>query len=107
MSAKGEIVIECDECGNNLTHSANCLDYRLALDNERVPSVGGFVTSMMAYPALDDGAKHFCGIDCCRDWLNKVYPKKKGPYHGGKCWAEYQRKERAKARTETANGTAK
>ena len=94
--SKSKIIVTCDQCGNDLTRSGNCEDYRLALINEIVPSVGGLVTSMCAYPALNDGDKHFCGIDCCRDWLNKNYPIRKQPYHGGKCWAAYQRQQRAK-----------
>lgn len=91
MSKTVEIV--CDSCGNDLTQSSNCVDYRLALVNERVPSVSGVVTSMGAYPAIKHDA-HFCEIACLRDWLDKEYPAGK-QYHGGKCWADYQRKQRA------------
>lgn len=88
------ISITCDFCGNDLKSSSNELDYRLSLNNERVPSTGGFVTSMGAYPAIKTDA-HFCGVDCLRGWLDKEFPVENAPYHGGKCWAAYQRKCRA------------
>jgi hypothetical protein len=86
--------IICDGCGNDLTITSNCLDFRLALVNESVPSEGGLVTDMAAYPAIEQNTC-FCGVDCLRTWLDKRYPPRKAPYHGGKCWAEYQRQQRA------------
>lgn len=85
--------ITCDGCGNDLTTTSNREDYRLALLNESVLSGGGAVTAMGAYPAIEQNA-YFCGVDCLRVWLNKKYPAEGSPYHGGKCWAEYQRKQR-------------
>jgi hypothetical protein len=64
------------------------------LVNENVPSDNGFVMAMAAYPAIEQNA-YFCGVDCLRTWLDTRYPPGKAPYHGGKRWAEYQRKQRA------------
>jgi hypothetical protein len=92
--------ITCDGCNNDLTHSSNCEDYRLALINESVPSLGGFVKSMIAHPAIKDDV-HFCGVDCLRKWLDQNYPAAKAPYHGGKLWAKMQREHRAAASSKT------
>lgn len=89
------VEITCDACGNDLTSSANCVDYRLALVNERIPSAGGFVTAMCAYPAIERDV-HFCNVNCLREWFDKEYPAGK-TYHGGRCWAEYHRKQREEA----------
>lgn len=91
------VSVTCDGCGNDLTSTSNCVDWRLALVNERLPIASGVatVTSMGVYPAtMQDG--YFCGVDCLRSWLDKEYPPGKR-HHGGKAWAEHQRKERAKA----------
>ena len=40
--------ITCDGCGNDLTTTSNCRDYRLALLNEDILSGGGCVTAMGA-----------------------------------------------------------
>jgi hypothetical protein len=92
--SKTRPVITCDACGNDLTSSGNMEDYRIVLGNESVPSRGGVVTCMGAYPALKDGDKHFCEIECLRKWFDENYPPGKR-YHGGKCWAAHMRKERA------------
>lgn len=89
-----DVTLTCDGCGNDLSRSSNCEDYRLRLANEHVPSVGGCVTAMGAYPAIKHDV-YFCEVACLRKWLDENYPVEKGPYHGGKCWAEYQRKQRA------------
>ena len=86
--------VTCDGCGNDLSVTSNCKDFRLALVNEHIPAASPVVTLMGAYPAIAHDA-HFCGVDCLRSWLDKNYPADKAPYHGGKCWAEYQRKQRA------------
>ncbi len=62
---------KCDACGRDLTTTGNSIDYRLALKNEHVPSVGGFVTDMMVYPAIEHDV-HFCGLSCLRAWLDKA-----------------------------------
>lgn len=61
------IEIKCDGCGRDLTRTSNCEDYRLALVVERIPSVGGVVTAMAAYPPIEQNA-YFCGLDCLRGW---------------------------------------
>lgn len=94
MSSR-EPQITCDSCGNDLTYTSNCIDYRLSLVNVSLGSRGaGAVTSMMVYPAIPQDAD-FCGINCLREWLDKRYPADK-KYHGGKAWAEHMRQERSK-----------
>lgn len=65
-----KIEITCDACGKDLTETGNCVDYRLALINENIQSVGGFVTSAMRYPAIKHNA-HFCGMKCLKQWVDE------------------------------------
>ena len=60
--------IRCDHCGDDLTTTTNCVDYRLRLSVERIPSAGGVVTLMNIAPPMDDD-KDFCGFACLRQWL--------------------------------------
>jgi hypothetical protein len=62
--------ITCDGCGADLTSTGNCVDYRLALRNESMPTRGGFVTAMGKYPAMDNNA-HFCGLACLDLWTDR------------------------------------
>jgi hypothetical protein len=59
--------VTCDGCGADLTTTGNCEDYRLGLIVESIPSRGGAVTAMAAYPPLERDA-HFCGIRCLDHW---------------------------------------
>jgi len=61
--------ITCDApgCGRDLTSSGNCVDYRLALVNEHVPSRAGAVTLMHKTPSLDRD-HYFCGLACLLKW---------------------------------------
>jgi hypothetical protein len=88
--------ITCDGCGNDLSVTSNCEDYRLALVNQRVPPASSSVTAMGACPALDKAA-HFCGVNCLRIWMDKRYPAG-GTYADAKCWAGYQRRQRAEGK---------
>lgn len=74
-----KVEITCDQCGRDLTQSSNCIDYRLGLVNQRIPSMGGFVTAMAAYPAIDHNA-YFCGVPCCAAWLAANYPNALSDY---------------------------
>jgi hypothetical protein len=71
------VEITCDLCERDITRTTNCEGYRLALVNERMPTVGGFVTAMAAYPAIERDA-YFCGVDCLAVWLADKYPTAKG-----------------------------
>lgn len=62
--------ITCDGCGADLTSTGNCVDYRLALTNQSIPTTGGFVTAMGKYPAMDSNA-HFCGLACLDLWTDR------------------------------------
>jgi hypothetical protein len=64
--------IACDGCGDDLTTTGNCVDYRLALLNETIPTRGGFVTMMVMYPAIDDGDKYFCDLRCLDHWRDRL-----------------------------------
>lgn len=61
----------CDGCKSDLTATENTIDYRLVLKQENIPSVGGITTLLMRHPLIDSD-KHFCSMDCLKEWL---YPK--------------------------------
>jgi|CXWL01.1.fsa_nt_gi hypothetical protein len=62
--------ITCDGCGDGLTEAGNCVDYRLALNVENIPSRGGFVTAVGRYPPLMCD-HHFCGTACLDQWSDR------------------------------------
>jgi hypothetical protein len=64
MSETHKII--CDTCGKNITASGNSVDWRLAVKNESVPSMGGFVTDMMIYPITNHDT-HYCSWRCFVD----------------------------------------
>ncbi len=59
--------ITCDSCGADLTTTGNCVDYRLAVTSEPIPSGGGLVTLMHVEPIIPHAA-HFCGMQCLARW---------------------------------------
>lgn len=62
--------IKCDYCLADITYTDNSIDYRLHLLSESMPSKNAVITNMMTYnPLLDD--KHFCGIDCLKQWCTE------------------------------------
>ena len=61
--------VTCDQCQRDLATTGNCVDYRIALLNERIPSTGGFVTAMNIEPKLKQDY-HFCGWKCLCDWMD-------------------------------------
>lgn len=60
--------ITCDNCGADLTDTGNSVDYRLVLDNQRLPLRGDTCTDMMIHPPIKKAA-HFCGTMCAFKWL--------------------------------------
>lgn len=64
-------IINCDTCKRDIKDSANSIDYRIAVINERIPSQGGAVTDMMIYPKLDRNF-HFCSLHCLREWAKVI-----------------------------------
>jgi hypothetical protein len=55
------------------------MDFRVVLDNERIPSWGGgTVTAMHIEPSLSR-AQHFCGLHCLRKWVDGA----RSPNHRG------------------------
>jgi hypothetical protein len=62
--------VTCDACGGNLTSTSNERDYCLTLANTNIPSRGGFVTAMLAYPSLDR-EHHFCNTACLDHWSDR------------------------------------
>ena len=67
-----KIEIRCDFCDKDLTTTDNCIAYRLALINERIPSYSdsGVVTSMALYPHLKHDC-YFCRWGCLTKWIIK------------------------------------
>lgn len=69
MSPK-TVTITCDQCGKDLATTGNCVDYRIALKNESIPSWGGgAVTAMMIYPPLEQD-HYFCSWRCLTEWMH-------------------------------------
>lgn len=64
MGKKTEII--CDGCGKDITRTTNCEGYLLCLDNRSMPTVGGLVTSMGAYPVLERDY-YVCSLNCLLD----------------------------------------
>lgn len=62
------VTVTCDNCNADLTYTYNCIDYRLALMNQHMPSKGGAVTAMLIHPIIDKDA-YFCGIKCMKKWI--------------------------------------
>ena len=62
--------ITCDGCGGDLTETGNCVDYRLALLSQNIPTHGGFVTMMGKYPAIEHDC-YFCGLGCLDRWSDR------------------------------------
>jgi len=61
--------ITCDSCGNDLTYTGNCIDYRILVCCEVKPLYPGSMsaTAMGISPPLE-GDHHFCGSICLRKW---------------------------------------
>lgn len=55
--------VTCDTCGADLNATSNCVDYRLTLTAELLPSRSESVTMMMIYPPIDRD-RHYCGVRC-------------------------------------------
>ena len=64
------IQVTCDGCGRDLTTTTNHVAYRLVLSPEFIPCRGGSFTTMHVNPQID-AARHFCGIECLKVWLEK------------------------------------
>lgn len=62
--------VTCDWCHKDLTTTGNCVDYRLALVPERIPSVGPTSTLMLIEPDVKC-AHHFCGLRCLAGWVER------------------------------------
>lgn len=62
--------VTCDGCGRDLTSTSNCVDYRLALTVEGVPSSGRIATLMHIEPPLNRDY-HFFRVDCLKTWMTK------------------------------------
>lgn len=64
--------VTCDTCNADLTYTTNCMDWRLALVNQRVPCLPEcMLTSTVIHPKIEEDA-HFCGVTCLKTWL-KLY----------------------------------
>lgn len=65
--------ITCDHCGEDLTTTSNCVNYRIVLSCEQIPSAGGMVTLMHVERPLNRRLD-FCGERCFAQWSRKEYP---------------------------------
>ena len=75
MSATTQI-ITCDGCNRDLTTTSNSVAYRLILKVENIPSRGGWVTAMMAYPPITE-PMHFCNLSCLDKWHEEWAEKRR------------------------------
>jgi len=73
--------VVCDQCGHDLTHTANVVGYYLTLSNSASsPPPGiGVVTMMGVYPPIEKQAD-FCGVGCLSMWLAATYPDASAQY---------------------------
>lgn len=65
------IKIDCDNCGNDLSDTSNCMDYRVIIDSEEIHSISGAVTLM--YIPRPVSKKHFCNMKCTREWISNSH----------------------------------
>lgn len=72
-----DVKVTCDGCERDLTTTGNSEAYRLCLKSESIPSRGGVVTDMVAFPTGITRMKHFCDVQCLVKWLQK-----ENWYHG-------------------------
>lgn len=67
------VTIVCDACGNDITFTTNCAEYRLVLGNEGMNhdlSADGIAgVTMMNLPPSLDRTHHFCHLHCLQDWI--------------------------------------
>ncbi len=48
-----QTTVTCDNCSKDLTTTGNCVDYRIVLASEEIPSRGNVATLMNIEPQLD------------------------------------------------------
>ena len=63
--------ITCDNCASDLTASYNCMDYRIKVEDERMPCKSLTPTMKMVEPSLKMLPLHFCNIGCLRNWVGE------------------------------------
>ena len=67
-----ELKITCDQCGEDITTTGNCVDYRIVLANQSIPSLGGVVTAMDILPHLKHDYYYFCSTDCLKEKVKSL-----------------------------------
>lgn len=66
--------ITCDHCGNDITYTSNCDDFRVVLSSEAMAHTpgGGAVTLMYVTPQFPQ-PHYFCGERCLVRWILAEY----------------------------------
>lgn len=64
-----ETKIICDYCQNDLFDEIHSYGYYLSLEVRR-HKTSGVVFDVMLIPPIDQD-KHFCGLGCLKQWLDK------------------------------------
>jgi len=64
--------VTCNQCDRDLTETTNCIDYRILLGNEKIPSTPGFVTAMAKHAHIEQGTCHFCNVSCLKKWVGDL-----------------------------------
>lgn len=67
-----QTVCFCDECERDLAETSNCVDYRITIQSERIPSRGGAVTLMNLEPQISCPI-HFCSEKCMKAYFRRVW----------------------------------
>lgn len=65
----------CDQCDKDLTYTGNCVDYRIGVYAENIPTRSCSVTLMNIEPPFDHDI-HFCGVVCMKEYFMKMWSPK-------------------------------
>lgn len=61
--------ITCDFCNKDLTSGKSC-DFRIILGSQMIPVIGGSCNLGFFSDPFPE-TKHFCGLGCLKQWVNK------------------------------------
>jgi len=60
----------CDNCDDDLTFSSGTTKFRLTLSSKHLPHDNSPTMDIYIYPPIECD-KHFCGLGCLEQWLEK------------------------------------
>lgn len=62
----------CDGCGRDISTTTKCVDYRLTLWADSIPSKDFLAAPLVHIEPPIREAQHFCGINCLRNWVRAI-----------------------------------